>query len=372
MGVAYTPGLRVTPSAAIRRERRLPTDGNVLVDRGQKVHAETLIAQAEMPGNLHAIRAAQILHIDPQELQSCILKQPGDAVEAGEIIAETKGLWGLFKSALRAPLTGTLEDISGVSGHIRIREKPRQVKVLAHIAGTVAEIIEGEGAFIETQGALVQGIFGVGGERRGRLRILASGPDAPLHADAVEDCEGCVIVGGATVDDRAVEAAVRAGAVGLVVGAVRDEVLRHYLGYDIGVAITGQEDVPMTLILTEGFGELAMATRTWQLLSKLEGQLASIDGATQIRAGVIRPEVVVTGDSEETPISVGEPEQTLEPGSRVRIIRAPHFGALGRVTRLPVQLAEIETESSVRIAVVKLDDGDEVPVPRANLEIIQE
>lgn len=371
MAVAYTPGLRVTGDTLIRQERRLPTKGDVLVAVGQTVAADEVVARAEMPGNLHTVRASQLLHVEPQELEGYLLKQVGDAVESGELIAETKGLWGFFKSSLKAPLTGVLEEVSGVSGHVRIREKPRQIEVLAHVAGRVMEVIEGEGAVIEARGALVQGIFGVGGERRGTLKTLAAGPTEALAADAIHDCAGAVIVGGATADASVIHAAAEAGAVGLVVGAVRDDAVREYLGYDIGVAITGQEDVPMTLVLTEGFGELTMAQRTWDLLTSLEGQLASVDGATQIRAGVIRPEVIVTRTGGVADVAA-VPEQSLDIGSRVRVIRAPHFGELGRITRLPVELTEIETESKVRIALVQLDQGEEVRVPRANLEIIQD
>ncbi len=370
MAVAYTPGLRVTARALISKERRLPLRGEVLVERGQSVEADQIVARAKMPGNLHTVRAAQMLRVEPQEIESHVLKQVGDTVQAGEVIAETKGLWGLFRSEVRAPITGVLEEVSAASGHVRIREAARRIEVRAHIAGRVAEVIEGEGAVIEAQGSLVQGIFGVGGERRGRLRVLTQGPGAMLRRDDIGDCEGCVIVGGSGADADTIQAAAAAGVAGMVVAAVRDEALRSYVGFDIGVAITGQESVPMTLILTEGFGELPMARRTWDLLSSLEGQVASIDGATQIRAGVIRPEIIVTGEAEDE-MTEDEPEQVLAEGSRVRIIRAPHFGALGHVAALPAKLTEIETESAVRVAIVKLDDGDEALVPRANLEIIQ-
>jgi hypothetical protein len=372
MAVAYTPGLRVTPDAHISQLRRLPMKGELLVTAGQAVTADQVIARAQMPGNLHTVRAAQLLHIEPQELAPALLKQPGEPVHGGDVIAQTKGLFGLFKSQLRAPVSGTIEDISAVSGHIRIREKPRLVQVLAHIAGRVAELVEGEGAVVQARGALVQGIFGVGGERRGLLRVAAGGPDQLLPAASLGECRGCVLIAGAGADSSAIAAAAEAGAAGLVVGAVRDEALRRYLGYDIGVAITGQEDVPMALILTEGFGELPMAQRTWDLLASLEGQLASINGATQIRAGVIRPELIVTREGAPVQQAPPEPEHLLQPGSRVRLIRAPHFGRLGRVTALPVELTEIETESNVRVAMVALDAGGEVRVPRANLEIIQQ
>ncbi len=80
-----------------------------------------------------------------------------------------------------------------------------------------------------------------------------------------------MLLGGATANVAQIRKAIEVGAVGIIVGAVSDAVLRAYLGYDIGVAITGQEDVPLTLILTEGFGQLAMAQRTFALLDALQG-----------------------------------------------------------------------------------------------------
>lgn len=379
MAVAYTPGLRVAPDAVIRQARRLPMKGRVLVSPGDAVRGDYAVARAEMPGNLHTVRAAQMLHIEPQELEAAMLIRSGQAVKAGEVIAQTRGLFGWFRSELRSPVAGTVEEVSAISGYLRIRERPRFVEVLAHLRGTVVEVIEGEGAVIEARGALVQGIFGIGGERRGPLRIVADGPDQVLSVSRLPDCGGCVLVAGAGAPPSAIMAAAEAGAAGLVIGAVTDEALRQYLGYDIGVAITGQEDVPMTLILTEGFGELPMAQRTWALLTSLAGQLASINGATQIRAGVMRPEVIVPRGRAAAAAPPEEPQQLLAVGSRVRVIRAPHFGRLGRLAALPADLAEIETESRVRVAMVELDPvgKEQAPaelarVPRANLEIIQE
>ena len=373
MPVAYTPGLRIAADTVMRRTRRLPIRGEVLLRAGDTVTADAVVARAEMPGHLHVVRAAQQLHIEPDEVEVHLVKRTGDAVGAGEVIARTQGLWGLFRTELRSPVSGTIEEVSPTSGYVRLREPPRRIEVLAHVAGRAVEVMEGEGAVIEARAALIQGIFGVGGERRGVLRLVTAGPDRPLRVEAVpDDCRGCVLVAGSGADGAAIARAARAGATGLVVGAVEDAALREYVGYDIGVAITGQEEVPMALIVTEGFGELPMARRTWELFQSLEGRLAAVDGATQIRAGVIRPEIIVTRE-EEAPREAEEiPEQILEVGSRVRVIREPRFGALGRVSALPPELTQIETESQVRIALVRLDSGEEVRVPRANLELIQE
>ena len=75
------------------------------------------------------------------------------------------------------------------------------------------------------------------------------------------------------------------GVKGVVVGVIIDTDLTDILGHDIGAAITGQEDIVTTLIVTEGFGSIQMAQRTFDLLKSLEGREVSINGATQIRAG---------------------------------------------------------------------------------------
>ena len=75
------------------------------------------------------------------------------------------------------------------------------------------------------------------------------------------------------------------------------------------MAITGDENVNTTLIVTEGFGEIAMANRTFELLSKCEGKIASISGRTQIRAGVMRPEVIIPVDKDPDEIKYQSKEE---------------------------------------------------------------
>ena len=60
------------------------------------------------------------------------------------------------------------------------------------------------------------------------------------------------------------------------------------------------------------------------------------------------------------------------PGTPVRIIRQPYFGAIGKVVSLPVELQQLESESHVRVLNVELDEGNIVTIPRANVEIIEE
>ncbi len=137
------------------------------------------------------------------------------------------------------------------------------------------------------------------------------------------------------------------------------------------MAITGQEELGLTIVLTEGFGHIAMAARTWALLVASAGRVASVSGATQIRAGVLRPELLIPHDGIGEAVAVPEGAGSLEPGSAVRVIRQPWFGRLGRVVELPPELRALETEALVRVLVVEFsDDGSHATVPRANVERI--
>ena len=68
MAHAYTPGLRVTERAVVRKERRLPLKGDVLVARGDTVSARTVVARTLLPGNIQTVNLASSLGIEPNEV----------------------------------------------------------------------------------------------------------------------------------------------------------------------------------------------------------------------------------------------------------------------------------------------------------------
>jgi putative ubiquitin-RnfH superfamily antitoxin RatB of RatAB toxin-antitoxin module len=370
---AYTPGLTVSGDITVRRTRRLPIKGEVLVQPGEAVQPTQVIARANLPGALQTIKLAEKLGVEAREVRDFFRLKEGDAVELEQVVAETKGFLGKFKSKVTSDFAGTIESISEVTGNVLVREAPIPVEITAYIQGRVAEVLAEEGATIETRGAMVQGIFGIGAERVGSIRVAVSGPDQVLHADNIHESDaGKILVAGSGFSYDALAKADKLGVIGLVAGGIKDSDLIQYLGYDIGVAITGQEATNLTLVVTEGFGYLNMAQRTFDLLKSLEGKEASINGATQIRAGVIRPELIVPLDLGSGPSAVAASGGELKVGTPIRVIREPYFGMLGAVTDLPAQLVTVESGTEVRVLKAKLEGGDEVTVPRANVEILAE
>ena len=374
MAHAYTPGLKVTRRITHRARRMLPISGDVLLKREDRVKARDVVAQTFMPGDITPLNLANLLSVSPGDAPACMLKHEGHRVAAGEVLARSKGLFGFFHSEYKASVSGTIESVSSITGQVILRGEPRPVQVLAFLPGTVVEVIPNEGVVIEADVSYIQGIFGIGGEAFGPLRMACRSHDQELTAELITpEMRGAVVVGGARMTGDAVRRAIEVGASAVVSGGMDDQDLNEILGYDLGVAITGSERIGTTVIITEGFGEIAMAVRTFELLSSRAGDEASVNGATQIRAGVMRPEIVIPLSQDEQAETPEDPHTAgmLEVGMPVRIIRDPHFGLIGQVESLPPEPRELASGSKARVLAVRTETGENLIVPRANVELIE-
>jgi hypothetical protein len=373
MASAYSPGLRVSARATVRRERRLPIRGQVLVRVGEAVGPQDVVARTELPGNVQAVNLTSRLGVEPAQAPQTLTWPLGADVRRDQEVAVARGMFGLGRRSALSPCDGVLESVSAVTGQLMVREPPIPVEVNAYVRGRVVAELPGEGVVVEARGAVLQGIFGVGGETWGALAMAADSPDAELAPGRLRaEHRGHVVVGGAYAGHPALARARELGVSAVVVGGIDDLVLRQLLGRELGVAITGAEAIGMTVVLTEGFGRIAMSDRAWGLLAARSGRLASVSGATQIRAGVVRPEVLVPDAEDAAGETVSGPGAGMAVDSLVRVIRSPGFGRIGRVVELPAELRRLETESMVRVVMVVFP-GQGVPValPRANVEVIE-
>jgi hypothetical protein len=370
---AYSPGLKITHRATIQRRRVLPISGDVLVKKGDVVTAKQVVAETFMPGDVIPVNLANLLSLPPADVPECCVVKEGDQVEVDTVLARTKGIFGMFKNECKCKDVGTVETISEVTGQVILRGPQHPVNVLAFLPGKVVEVIEDQGVVIESEVSFLQGIFGIGGETFGAIKMACDSPDERLTSDHIKpEMKGCIIIGGSRMTAEAISKAVEVGVAGIVSGGIDDKDLKGFLGYDLGVAITGAEKLGITLIITEGFGDISMTERTFEIFKSREGAEASINGATQIRAGVIRPEVVISVD-ESVPAAVQTDHVSgiLDIGYPVRIIRDPYFGRIGKVNGLPPEPKALDSGSRARVLEVVFDSGDVVTIPRANVELIE-
>ena len=374
MAQAYTPGLKVTGKTTIRKTRRLPLVGTVTVRVGDRVTADQVVARTELPGKVFPVSLANQLGVLPEEVPDIMRKKAGEHVTKDEVLAEKKAFFGFIKTDFKSPITGVVESISKITGQVILREPPIPVEVKAYIDGIVVEEIPHEGVVVEAEGALVQGIFGLAGEVHAPIMKLARTPDEVIDEEKITDAlKGKVVIGGALLTRGALKRCAEVGVTAFVTGGFRYNDVKEVLGYDVGVAITGHEKLGTTLVVTEGFGKIAMAHATFELLCAHEGKVASLSGATQIRAGVIRPEVIIPLAKDAKVVETADAvDLGLDVGAPVRGIRAPYFGRIGKVTAMPHELMKMPSETKVRVLEVEFEDTHErVLCPRANVETIE-
>ncbi|RJQ06379.1 MAG: hypothetical protein C4551_08340 [Bacillota bacterium] len=363
----YLAGPHVIRDVILEKVRSLPLGGEVLAAAGEEVDAGAVVAHLNPQGYLHFVNVARELDVSYNIVGSCIFKAEGDAVSRGEVIAARPAALGLLVAECRSPADGVIEKIYP-SGHLTIRAYP--IPVDAFVSGRVAETSPADRVVIITRGTLVQGLYGVGGEGHGPL--VALGPAStglPRGAP-----RGAVVVTAEALGPGLYEACLEAEASALVVPSAHLKDL--------------PADPAMPIVLTEGFGLRRMTPWVFEVLASLAGCEASVSAATQLRAGVERPEVIVRhgpvpdGRPEGlTPMSLGRRTRAylhrrysaprLEPGVRVRFTRRPNQGLEGEVVSLPPRPRKIVTGSVLPVAEVRLDDGRVVTAPRCNLEILE-
>ena len=365
MSKSYTPGLKILEKTSIDKDRILPLKGKVHVEEGTMVDANKIVASTEIPGNVQMVNIANELNIDPDQVSDCMLCKVDEQIKKGQVIARSKGLFGFFKSEVNSPLDGTIGNISDVTGQVIISEKPFPIEVDAYIPGKISNIFKKEGVLVSSYGMLIQGIIGIGGEKKGYIKSIDT-----LDIDKSDNLQDKIIIMKSTLTYDFYKKINALDAKGVVCGGIDYSTLTKILKKPLGVAITGMEDTT-TIIVTEGFGQIEMANRTYELLNKKDGQFASINGATQIRAGVMRPEIFIGSDTDEQSVeSFNEDSLAISTKSTVRIIREPFFGKIGKVTNLPSELVKIDTETTSRVAEIEFEDGSKEIIPRANLEVI--
>lgn len=374
MGKAYSQGLAVTDSMVVRQSRILPLKGKVKAKVGDKVRAEDVVAVTLLPGKVVPLNLSNKLGVTAEMVQEHLHVKEGDTIKKGQILAQTKGFLGMFKTTVKSPTDGELESISRHTGQALLREPRIPIEVKAFIDGIVTDVIPEEGVVVENRSAYIQGIFGIGNEITGEIACDIASPDDILKPDQItEDHKGKIIVSGAFIPLKSIKKAIKVGCKGIITGGINDEDIKELLGYDIGVAITGHEQIGVTIVVTEGFGQIRMASHTFNLLKKYNGVRTSMHGKTQIRAGVIRPEIIIPKDVDaEVQGDVEAELPILEVGKTIRVIRQPNFGMIGRVAAMPEEPTKVESETLVRILEAELENGERIVIPRANVEIIAE
>lgn len=346
------PVTHILPLTHIRRNRLLPVPGRILVRSGQKVNAADVIAQGDIPSGhlmLDIRRGLRIPQVSAAE--RCIVRQQGEKVVQGDIVAETTGL---FARIVRAPVDGEVIAIRG--GQVLLGTGTTTIEVKAGLNGTVTDLLTDRGATVETHGALVQGMWGNGQIDSGLLILVAESADDTLVRSKIDvSMRGGVVLGGHCSSADVLQAAAELPLRGLVLASMTADL----------IPVASGMNYPIFLI--EGFGKLPVDDATFRLLSTSDKRDVSVNAGYNLNAGE-RPELVI-------PLpALGQPAPETDyfaPGQTVRIQGAPYAGKMGNIVQIRQGTAALPNGIKAQVADVQLENDVRVTVPLANLEVIE-
>lgn len=350
----YCPVTHVIPMTTIRRERTLPVPGAVTVGINEKVQAAHVIAEAAPTPKHYFLDAAKALGIPDRRVSQHLACQPGTRVERGEIIA---GPVGITRRTLRAPDDGRVVALTRGRLLFEIRAQPFELR-----AGFPGRVIATDGiqmVTLETTGALIQAAWGNGKQDFGIMRLVGDAPDDRLQTGKLDlNLRGAVLVAGGCDHPAPLQQAMELSVRGIILGGLSSEL--------IPVA----QRLPFPLIITEGFGEYALNPAIYELLAEHVGREVAIDARPARPYRRERPEIIIPLPANR-PLELPEEMIAIARGVRVRILRDPHRGQVGKVRELLHEALVYDSGVRAQSVSVELDRGGTIAVPIENLDILQ-
>ncbi len=335
------------------RQRLLPGNGRVIVREGQKVKYSDTVAEGAVLGTFLRLDARKALAISaPDKLKKAFQHKPGDLLQKGDVIAQTKGL---ASRILRAP--GNSLIISVEDGKVLLELNPAKEELKAGYNGIIVETVPDRGVVIEADGALVQGVWGNGQIEGGMLSLALAKPELEFQRSILDvSMRGSVCLGGYCLQADALQAAQELPLRGLILVGMAASLIPAAL------------HLPFPLIVLEGFGKIGLGPSTYKLLTTNDKREVCINAQVWDANTGTRPEVYIPLPSAAT---TSEQVVELQIGHKVRINMPPLTGKQASVLQIFKDPQKLLNNLFAYSAEVSLETGQHVTLPVTNMEIIR-
>lgn len=236
--------------------------------------------------------------------------------------------------------------------------------VPAGLRGRVVDVTARGGVVIESQVVAIQGVLGAGPQVAGVLTLWqALGNDGSRSVQPIPP--GAILVVPGPLSFLLLRHALNSGVVGIIASSIVLRDLEGFLHADLLELVNspGGEDLqsrlpPLTIMLTEGLGSLAMPARLLQLLSCYQGRVALLSGFTSVRRHALPELLISLTAAEAEALPSQEPDLALVPGARVRVCSGDYCGRTGEVLSLFLHRQRLPSGVRAQAARVLLEEGE--------------
>lgn len=343
---------QILPLVLIRREWTMDVPCKLLVRKGQKVNAGDTVAVSIRQGKHMIIDIAKGLNQPPEKADTFLQVKPGDQVAEGDVLA---GPVGLLKRVVLSPSNGKV--ILAGSGQLLMEATGAAEELRADFPAEIVELLPEHGVVAEAAGSMIQGVWGNGLAGFGLLINLTKGADEVFTADQVNvSHKGTILLAGYCGETDAIKACADFSVRALILSSA-DPLL---------IPVLSIANFPVMIL--EGFGRRAINSAAYHLLSTNHQREMAV---------VARPKDTFRGTCPELIIPLPAAREPTMPregiyykvGERVHLLRDPGAGKVGELTEF---MGVVEFPSGVRAwaAEIRLEDGETVIQPLANLEIL--
>jgi hypothetical protein len=187
---------------------------------------------------------------------------------------------------------------------------------------------------------------------------VITAPDESLTSSHIDvSLRGSILLAGYCADPSALQVAGEMPVRGLILGRISPAL----------ISLAVQMQYP--IVVVDGFGRIPMDSTAYKLLSTNAKREVTLNAESFDRQSGARPEILIPLPVTQEP-PLPRDVETFAPDQPVRLTRAPYAGAVGTLANLLPGLTTVPSGLRVASAEIRLDSGEQVVVPLANLEVL--
>lgn len=373
--------VRVEKDVVTRIRRSLKGKGNLNVQVDQQVSPDDILGTCTITSGFRVLNLASLLSVKGREVSKYLTRKIGERIYKGELLAAKSGNW-LFdgKKIVTAPSDGVLDFLNEESGELKMTFLPKKEELPAGVYGIVEQVDKDKGIVtIRTQVTKIYGVLGSGRFRDGILHILGKRDDLISKSVILPKYNDYILVGGSVFYKDAISECISVGVSGIIAGGINAKDYQGIAGGRIIFPKKLDNDVGVSLVITEGFGSLPIADDIFDILADFEGRFILADGnksqiflpsfssssLAQVKNTQLPPVGLYLNFNDTNQDQITE----LKLGSKVRIIGNSYLSEQGKV--IAIDESETLLPSGVQTILITVETKRrKIKIPVANCEII--